>query len=504
MAPKLLIFALFKGITPPLGVAYIPAYLRQYLGYDNTVVELSESGFFEDIRKHDPDIVGFSCVTRHYNQFLDLARRVKAELGVPAILGGHHITPIPHTLPEEFDLAVLGEGEQTMLEVMKLFLENGKFCPEKLRKINGIAFHESDHVEITSPRELIEPLDGIPHPARDLLDMDKYTQPVYHWSFMEPLRIASISTSRGCPYNCVYCSASVFWRGYRGFSAEYVVNELKTILEDYPVDVIYIADDLFIGDRGRLREIVSLIKEESIDKEVRFWANARANLVDEEVCSLLKEMNLWHITFGFESCSESVLKFLKRDTVTVEQNINALALSKKYGFDVEGNFMVGSPFETKEDMTKTYRFIENNPIDSFGIQVTTPLPGTELWKMAKKRGHVSDTMNFDALYDFNPITFIENFDQYKHFLMLDGISPEEFLKIYRKFQVLQLKRGRYNKLSFSDAFSFVFLRKCLREPGFLWRALKHLLAGSAFRFPRLWRAYQRAKRVLGVKDKSWS
>lgn len=495
-APKLLIFALFKGITPPLGLAYLPAYLRKYLGFDGTVLELSEEGSFEDIKKHQPDIVGFSCVTRDYSKIRNLAGRVKEELGIPTLLGGHHITPIPHTLHPEFDLAVIGEGEQTMLELIELYARDGGWRPENLRGVRGIAYPEKGRAVVTPPHELIEPLDRIPFPARDLMDMEKYTSPVYDWSFIKPLRIASVSTSRGCPYKCVYCTASVFWQKYRGFSAPYVVEELKILLEHYPVDVIYIADDLFIGDKARLRQIVELIREAGINREVRFWANARANLVDDEVCSLLKEMNLWHIAFGFESFSEPVLKFLKKGTVSVEQNKRAFALAKEYGFDVEGNFMVGSPLEKKEDMLKTYNFIKNNDLDSFGVQVTTPLPGTELWDMAKTRGLVSENMDFDCLYNFNPITYIDNYDRYKHFLMTEEVSREEFLKIYRKFQVLQLKKGRYNKLAFSEVLSKAFWKAVLADPKVLWGAVKFSLVAHVFRYPRLWKFYQWIKRRM--------
>lgn len=501
--PRLLIFALFKGITPPLGLVYIPAYLREYLDYDGTVVELSEEGSFEDIKKHEPDIIGFSCVTRDYTKVRDLARRCKEELGIPTLLGGHHITPIPHTVGPEFDVAVLGEGEQTLLELMEVFLKAGKWDSEILRSVRGIVYQEDGRVTVTAPRKLIEPLDRVPFPARDLLDMEKYTRPVYDWSFVKPLRIASISTSRGCPYKCVYCTASVFWRKYRGFSAGYVVEELRRILECYPADVIYIADDLFIADKARLREIVELIEKYGINDEVRFWANARANLVDEEVCSLLKRMNLWHITFGFESFSEPVLKFLKKGTVSVEQNKAAFALAKKYDFDVEGNFMVGSPFETKEDMMRTYNFIKDNDLDSFGVQVTTPLPGTELWQMAKERSLVTEDMDFTTLYDFNPITFVENFEKLSGFLTLDGISSREFLKTFRKFQELQLRKGRYNRLRSSDLFTAEFWGFVRKDPVLLWRAAKYALVGYVFRFPRLWWLYQKAKKALGVKEKSW-
>lgn len=501
MSKKLLLFALHKGPILPLGLGYIASYLKKYLTYDNIIIKLSGSGSYKDIEKYSPDIVGFTSVTRDYNKIVSLASEVKRHLGIPTLLGGHHITPIPQTLPSVFDVAVLGEGEQTMLELMRLFLSTGELNPKELGEIRGIAFHQDGRVIINPSRELITSMEKIPFPARELFNMEDFTRPVYDWSFFEPVRVTSVSSSRGCPYNCVYCSSAVFWKKYRYFPAEYVVSEMQEVLEKYSVNGIMIADDLFIGSKERLRRIVKLIKDGGIDRRVKFWVNGRANLLDEEVCSLLKEMNVFHIGIGFESGSESVLKFLKSGTVTVEQNKQALCLAKKYGFDVEGCFIVGSPGETKEDMMKTYNFIKRSSIDSFGVQVMTPLPGTKIWEIAKERKLVSDMVNFDDLYDFNPITYIENYDRYKHFLMTDEVSRELFLKIYRKFQVLQLKRGRYNKFSLSKALSIAFWKEVMNNPYVLWRAAKFSLVGYVFRFPRLWRVYQGLKRALGIRVK---
>jgi radical SAM superfamily enzyme YgiQ (UPF0313 family) len=495
MSKKLLLFGLHKGPILPLGLGYIAAYLKKYLDYENVAIELSETGSLEDVMRQHPDIVGFTSVTRDYNKVVALAREVKLNLGIPTLLGGHHITPIPQTLPNSFDVAVLGEGEQTMLELMRLFSGTGDLDPRELESIAGIAFHESGEVKVTAPRELIDPMDGIPFPARELFGMKKFTHPVYDWSFFEPMRVTSISSSRGCPYSCVYCSSAAFWKKYRFFSADYVVEEIRDVLRRYEVDGIMIADDLFIGNKERLRRIVRLITEAGIEKRVKFWVNGRANLLDEEVCSLLEQMNVFHLGLGFESASESVLGFLKSGTVSVDQNKRALTLAKKYEFDVEGCFIVGSPGETEEDMLRTYDFIRRSAIDSFGVQVMTPLPGTTIWQMAKDRDLVGEDMDFDLLYDFNPINYIDDYDRHKDLLMTEELSKDDFLRIYRKFQVLQLKRGRYNRLKLSRLFSKVFWKTAFGDPKILWRAVKFSLVGYVFAFPSLWRLHQKVKRI---------
>jgi radical SAM superfamily enzyme YgiQ (UPF0313 family) len=497
MSERLLLFAPQNGIVPPLGLGYIASYLRKYLNYQDIAIvcEPEIKNQLKSIKRQKPDIIGFTCVTRDYYNIVKLAREVKNELEIPTIIGGSHITPIPHTLPDEFDVAVLGEGEQTMLELMGIFLADTTFNPKKLKKINGIAYHSGNKLKITSERALIKPLDSIPSPARDLFNMKKYLRTTFKLG-SAPMKITSLQTSRGCPYNCVYCQASALWRIYRYFSAEYVFNEIKTLLNDYKLDTIMIADDLFIGNKKRLRRIVELIKEEKIDEKVNFWVSVRANLLDDEICKLLTEMNVFHVAMGFESNSERILKYIKKDTVTVEQNKNAVLLAKKYGFRVEGGFMIGSPSETSDDMMETYNFIKDYPIDSFGIQVTTPLPGTELWDTAKTQSLVSDYMDFGELYSFNPAEYIENFDKYSQNLMTVEVSKSEFLNIYKKFHNLWLEKGSYNNIKPRDFLLSKMLWIIITDP----RAVMYFIVDKTYiNYPGIKKIVHKAKKIVMMK-----
>jgi radical SAM superfamily enzyme YgiQ (UPF0313 family) len=238
-------------------------------------------------------------------------------------------------------------------------------------------------------------------------------------------RATQMLTSRGCPYQCVFCASSAFWQKIRFFSAKRVVEEIKLLYEKYKVEEITVYDDLFPANLERLRDIVELLEKENLLGKINFICLSRVNLMDDERCRLLKKMGVDSIGLGFESGSQKVLSYLKNDTTTVEQNKKAIEVAKRYGFQVHGFFMIGSPNETKEDMLETLKFIKENPINSVEIASVTPLPGTRLWEYAKKRGLVNDNMNVKKL-NMHP--------QSKDFIFLnEHMSREEFLKMYNLF-----------------------------------------------------------------------
>ena len=405
---------------PHLGLGYIAAYLREYSHFDK--IKIVDGYDPEKILSLKPDIVGISSVSQNFDRTINLAGKIKHELDIPLIVGGIHISALPHTLPDCFDVAVIGEGEQTMLELLELYEDDG-LERERLHHIKGIAFHDNTKIEITERRGVIDSLDRIPFPARDLLNVGSHT---------------SMITSRGCPYKCVFCSSSMYWNKTRYFSAEYVVEEIKEMIEKYAVNMIDFWDDLFIANKKRLEQISRLLKEEGITDKVSFNCQARANLINDQTLINLKNMNVNQLSFGFESGSQNVLKYLKKDTVTVDQNRNAVFLSKKYGFVVNGSFVLGSPDETKDDIELSLRFLKNSYIDSGMVFMLTPYPGTELWDYAKQSGIVDDNMDWNKLNQNSEI--IEDFkfatiDHTKKYIYLNkNISLEDISEYYIEFQ----------------------------------------------------------------------
>lgn len=414
-----------------LGNSYIASYVQKYGGFcDITITDTGQNFGCELLDKIKPDIVGISTVTQNYDIAQEIGRKVKTKLNIPIIVGGHHITALPNNLGCA-DIGVLGEGEQTFLEILQEYEASG-LDEKRLDKIDGIVYRYNNELKITRGRKQIRPLDRIPFPARDLLHLSSNNLYMF--------------TSRGCPYNCVFCSSSAFWQGTRFFSAEYVVNEIKELLDKYNAKYINLYDDLFIADKKRLEKIAELIKKEKIDERITFACLARANLVDEEIASLLKSMNVKHVSMGLESGSERVLKYLKGGTVTVKQNEQAVNILKKYHFEVDASFIIGSPGETIEDCVQTLKFLKRTKIDNGETYVLLPFPGTKVWEDAKQKGLLNDHMKWAAFE-----IYME--DNAERILVADKLEKEELLYAIKLFKTEWANRARKQ-----------FLRHAIRHP----------------------------------------
>lgn len=409
---------------PPLGLAYLASYVRKYSDINNIVI-IDKENQIKGIEREKPDIIGIGAMTSEFPETKLLAERIKEKFDIPIILGGHHITLMPtHFANPPFSLAVLGEGERTLTELMQIFERYGSFPIKKLRNVNGIIFKNNRNVnEMTPVRPLIEPLDEIPYPARDLLKMKEYYLTLRKTVFGRLGIYGQMITSRGCPYKCTFCSTALFWRRPRFHSAEYVVGEMKHLIERYDVDVILIFDDLFITNKKRVAEIAELMEKEGINEKIKLYVFGRANLIDSELLKNLKKMNVAMMEFGLESGSEKILKYLKKGQVTVEDNRKALKLCKKFGIRTNGSFIVGSPEETDEDLKQTLNLLKDENLDKSHVCQLTPFPGTEIWEHAKKMGIVSDDSKFDLKK-----TYLQKFKP--EFIMTNNISKEDFTKWY--------------------------------------------------------------------------
>lgn len=415
---------------PPLGLGYIASYLRKYADFDKTVI-VDKEDQIERIRRERPDVVGISATTLDFKKAEAIARRVKEELDLPTLVGGFHVTALPHRLPECFDVGVLGEGELTMVDLVRLYEGEGEFSPKGLEGIDGICYHDGS-VKMTARRGNIEPLDSVPYPARDLMKIEEYyLKPARHT--YDKLSVGtSIITTRGCLFNCVFCSQTGFWQHTMRFhSPEYVVGEMKELVARYPrLEIIRIMDDLFAVKKARIKRISELVREAGLHERVEFHVFGRTNLMDEEMARYLKEMNVRYINFGFESGSEKVLGYLKRNTVKLAHHYKALELCGKHGLKADGSFIFGAPNETREDVEKTFQLVRHPNLKATMFFKLSPLPSSALWDEALKKGFVSEDMDWDLLKaEFNP--------QYPYMGM---IPKEEFFRevvpmITREYEV---------------------------------------------------------------------
>ncbi|MFC1786429.1 B12-binding domain-containing radical SAM protein [Halobacteriota archaeon] len=414
--------------VPPMGLAYIATYLREYGSFENTkIIDANVENVWDGIKIYKPDVIAISSMTITYSTAIELAKRIKQEQDVPCIIGGPHISTLPSSLSKDFDMGVIGEGEQTILELIQLYDKDKEFRKEKLKDIGGLAYHNNGKVSLTKKRDLIQPLDKIPIPDRKFLDPSYFNEKRVF--FTDRIgREAHMLTLRGCPYRCIFCSTSALWQNVtRYHSVEHICSEVNELIDKYKVNAIQIWDDTFTINKKRLQEISEAFKKEKINEKVEFSCQPRANLVDDNLCEILKNIGVTTVSFGFESGSDKVLNYLKAGSVTVEQNKTAIKTCKKHGLNVFGSLMFGSPGETLEDIRQTLDLIDfmgDNYVDLIWAFISTPFPSTEFWEVAKSRGKVNDEeMDWNTLshsYAKNP------------FLLDDSVDRAEFKRLFEE------------------------------------------------------------------------
>lgn len=395
----------------PMGLSYIAAVLKQNNIHVNVLdanaLNMSDDEILRNIQKAKPDVLGITITTPQVNNVRPLIKKIK-EQGLKLMVGGPHPTVRPDDCLNslEADVAIRGEGEHTVLEL----------CQGKpMEEIHGISFGKNGKVVHNPERKLIESLDTLPEPARELFPNNLYKTPA------TGARFATVLTSRGCPFFCIYCNKSNFGRKFRYRSAENVVKEIMGLINNYSVEDIYFIDDVFTYDKERVILLCDLMRKEGIHVKWRCSGGTRIDCINEELLKHMKDAGCYQISFGVESGNETVLKRIGRN-VTKSQIRHAFKLSKESGMETIAFFMLGLPYDTKETMQETIDFsIELDP-DYAQFTITTPLPETPLWNFVKKRG----TFLFDTnLSDFN-------FFEKKAKFITEGLTAEDVVHYYEK------------------------------------------------------------------------
>lgn len=369
------------GDMIPIGLAYVASALKEdghdvkaidfsifdrdeamkYAHYEDSIQEFREiGGIWKKIRNiltntfktFKPEVVFITCNTPERFNMFKLARLIKRMTNATIVAGGPHVTVTAKQTLEnikEIDIVVRGEGEETSKELCRKLQRK-----ENLDRVDGISYRNKEKV-ITNPnRKLIENLDKIPFPARELFQNEKY-------SYMLPIagvksRLTGIVTSRGCPGRCHFCSGFVMWQGkYRTRSPKNVVQEMKSVLKEYPdYDGFWIFDDNFFADNKRAIEICREIKK----KKLNFiWGcSGRADNITDEVIKEMKSVGCKLISFGIESGSEKMLTEMNKE-LNLKYIYSAIKLCKKNGINARGTFIFGYPGETWHDVLKTMKIM---------------------------------------------------------------------------------------------------------------------------------------------------
>ena len=281
--------------------------------------------------------------------------------------------------------------------------------------------------------------------------------------------MGNIFTGRGCPYRCAFCSSALFWGKVRLHSVGRVVEEIGYLHREYRAGFIHIEDDLFAINKKRVREVSEGLRQAGLLGKVKFGCQPRMNVIDEEMCKLLKEMGVVLVGFGFESGNEEMLKYLKGNEVSPDMAEGAVRTCKRYGLTVQGSVILGSPGETWEQMQDTRRFLDRlykAGVDDIWPFIGTPLPGTKFWDYAEQKGVVGDDDDWDAWQFTRP-------NSARPALYDEGVSAEQFKDFYFTVQAILESRRPKPPLSYRLKRVPHMLGRASRRPGLAWEVLKH-------------------------------
>lgn len=359
----------------PLGLGYIAAVLEK-AGHSVKVIDLNHEPSF--VIPEGIDLVGITAATSTIEYAWEVARLAKGK-NLPTVFGGPHVTCQPDESLQrpEVDFLVRGEGEETVVELVSA-LERG----EPLAKVRGLSFKENGRIVHNEARPYIRDLDKLPFPAYHLFP------PIKHYVSAQPFLsrrdvTASIMTSRGCPFNCIFCYKGMFGYAWRYRSPENIAAEWKFLVEDLKVGQIRIQDDIFNENLPRAEKICDLI---SSGGKIVPWSvpnGIRADRVTETLISKMKQSGCFQVAFGVESGDQEILKKIdkKLDLAEVEKSFSLL---HKYKLESVAFFVIGNPGETEATIRKTIDFAVRLDPDIAQFTMATPYPGTRLYELIKK------------------------------------------------------------------------------------------------------------------------
>lgn len=404
----------------PLGLAYLISSAKEKFPDYEYSIEVD----IKEVIKRKPDLIGICSYTENYNLSRHYARECLKHLPeARLIVGGPHMTSLPLTLSTEFDVGVVGEGEETFQELLEL-IHFDKWNATHFQKISGIVFHGDQKVIQTPLRPTNKNLDVVLKPAREFLKCQ-----VNGMEFNWPQHLHS---TRGCPYECIFCAAKQISGNVRYHSCQRIVSEIKDIYYNYGQDYIHFSDDLFTLKRSRIKELSEAIVAEGLNQLVSFSVCARTSNLDPKMVEWMNAMNVRKIACGFESGSQPLLQYLKGHYIKVEDNQRAIDLCYQYGIQIAGNFILGSPPETRDDLYRTYWFVRKNREKLRGVYFchTTPLPKTPWWHEAiRQKQFTPETVDYDVLKVY--------YEPGESYFMNLHYSQKYYQTIYDEFKFLE-------------------------------------------------------------------
>jgi len=381
--------------APPMGILYLGTVLKK-AGFTVKVIDSFpryHKSTLSTLREFKPDLIGLSVLTTGYRVASIYTALIRQEHSHAMLCwGGVHASSLPREVLQEqpIDFVVVGEGEVTLKEAC-LRMES----KNDLEGVKGVMFKRDNRIIDNGPRGLIQNLDTLPIPDRALLETPNFswylTPPgIIRGQFLEG--ITTFYTSRGCPFNCIFCcSHNTAGRIFRQRSVANVLEEITYLVKDFKVKGLYVNDDTFAINKEWLFDFCNGLRKKKF--KLVWGCQTRANLISREICLAMKEAGCIQVDIGAESGSEKVLRILRKD-ITPEDTLRAFRMAQGAGLKTFATFILGTPGETALDIKKTELLAKKIKSRS-SFLILVPYPGSEIYKMAKANNWFCDAkLNF--------------------------------------------------------------------------------------------------------------
>ncbi|MBA4416368.1 MAG: hypothetical protein C0392_00430 [Syntrophus sp. (in: bacteria)] len=362
-----------------IGFSYLITYVKQF--EPDCFVGIAYTS--QAIIDMQPDLIGISSVTEMWNRTEDTISWLRDEgFSGPIVIGGPHITALPETLPQKADCAVIGQGEETFLELIRSYRATRQ---PALHEIPGIAYRDQDNrICFTGKRTPLE---------MDVLPVDVYENPSIPFQ---------LTTVRGCPFHCFHCVEHDTQGKMTYLSAEKLLWIMKLRFRATGNPHFFFQDDTFLAPRKRLEELHDLmIRENLLGKFIIRSISLNTNLVDEHTMPMLKDIGTIKLGMGVESLNPRMLQVIKCGIVKPEHIDKTIKYAQKAGIPIGGSQVYGFPGETREEMIDSIARVKHYEMTTafhhWVCYVCQPLPGSQLWQQELSKGNVSFDMDFSTL-----------------------------------------------------------------------------------------------------------
>ncbi len=408
--------------------------------YDAMTKDVGYPEIEQKIRELDPDVVAttaITCTSPDAIKVLELAKRINP--GITTICGGIHASFMYEemfSLTDSIDYIVVGEGEETIVELVNA--TSGKSDPSPVK---GIAYRQDGKICKTPKRPYLKDLDGMPM-GWDLLDWEDYVYFVLPGS-----RLGAVATSRGCEKECTFCSQQKFWEGtWRARSPEDTVREMEELSRDYGVDVVLLTDDYPTPDRQRWEKFLDLLIDKGLPMKILMETRAEDIVRDKDILWKYKQAGIIHIYVGTEATEQATLDLIKKD-LKLKDSIGALKLLREVGIITETSLILGFPEETEESIERTLTLAKQYNPDFAHFLAIAPWPYSDIYNDLKPYVEVHDYRKYNLI---DPVVKPKN-------MTLEEIDRAIF-KCYREFYMGKM----HEMLNTDDEFKRDYLLKAMR------------------------------------------